>query len=262
MGISNGWLNVNACDAGVGLFAVAEGSADLMQAFSGTLDMGAWTFVDTFVEGGVEVVLGCWLENPFLLAGGIENVLAGVVSAWKTFSVYVDPQSFFGASLTSALIGLTVGYGIAGQSPSEALTTALRSGVVGGLFSVSAAFGFGAIGGLLACLAGRALARRHQMAADRLLTVDATSLGLLLEELEQGSPDFPAFLRSLEGRLLVVTARSLPEDQPALAQACLRLPCEPDGLVGCCRSLRADGKGLHLLTAPREELFPTDFSGL
>ncbi|MBC2596468.1 hypothetical protein H5P28_19540 [Ruficoccus amylovorans] len=73
MGISNGWLNVNACDAGVGLFAVAEGSADLMQAFSGTLDMGPWTFVDTFVEGGVEVVLGCWLENPFLLAGGIEK---------------------------------------------------------------------------------------------------------------------------------------------------------------------------------------------
>ncbi|MBC2594620.1 hypothetical protein H5P28_10150, partial [Ruficoccus amylovorans] len=186
---------------------------------------------------------------------------AGVVSAWKTFSVYVDPQSFFGASLTSALIGLTVGYGIAGQSPSEALTTALRSGVVGGLFSVSAAFGFGAIGGLLACLAGRALARRHQMAADRLLMVDATSLGLLLEELEQGSPDFPAFLRSLEGRLLVVTARSLPEDQPALEQACLRLPCEADGLVGSCRSLRADGKGLELPTTPRQDLFPTDSPG-
>jgi hypothetical protein len=252
IGISQGWLNVNACDAGVGLIAIAEGGADLMQALGGTLDMHVWTFFDTLVEGGIEILLACHLENPLLLVGGIENVLAGMVSAWKTFSVYVDPQSFFGASLTSALIGLMVGYGIAGQSPSAALMTALRSGVIGGLFSVSAGFGFGAIGGLLAFIAGQALARRQQLEEDKLLMVDRQSLQFLLAEIKRGPSDTTDLLHSMKHLLLSIEVSNLPIDpKTTLEQSCLRLHGDPVGLVTYPRTLRTDKKAITLKIGSR-----------
>jgi len=83
-GISKGWLCVNVMDTGIGILAVAEGSADLSAALAGNLDMSAATFFDTFVEGGVEVVLSTATLNPLLLTGGVENILAGMVSTWKT----------------------------------------------------------------------------------------------------------------------------------------------------------------------------------
>lgn len=207
LGISRGWLNVNICDAGVGIIAVAEGTDDLVQALNGTLVMDSSTFFDTFVEGGVEVALAVYMENPILLAGGIENILAGLVSAWDTVSVYVDPLLFFGSSFTSAAIGFVIGVGIAKQSLPEALDSALRSGVVGSLFSVSAAFGFGALSGLLSIAAGRALARHHLEAADVLLSADRRSLELFIEEVARGSHDFPEFLRSVESRLSSLDVR-------------------------------------------------------
>lgn len=204
LGISRGWLNVNICDAGVGIIAVAEGTPDLVQALNGTLVMDASTFFDTFVEGSIEVALAVYMENPILLAGGIENILAGLISAWDTVSVYVDPFVFFGSSFTSAVVGFTIGIGLAKQSLPEAVNSALRSGAVGALFTVSAAFGFGAISGLLAIAAGRALAQRQLEAEDLLLSVDRKSLDLFIEEAKRGSESFSEFLRSVESDLLSV----------------------------------------------------------
>ena len=67
--IGRGWLNVNICDAGMGIIAVAEGHSDLISALDGSMKMDAYTFFDTFVEGGIEVVVSIQLSNPIILGG-------------------------------------------------------------------------------------------------------------------------------------------------------------------------------------------------
>ena len=201
-GISRGWLNLNICDAGVGILAVAEASPDLLNAFDGNLVMDSSVFFDTFLEGGLEVALAVYTGNPILMLGGVQNILAGIVSTWDTISVYVDPFLFFGSSFTSALIGFVVGFGIAKQSLPDAIESALKSGTVGAFFSISAAFGFGAISGLLAITAGRHLAKRQCESASILLKVDRCSLNFLIEEITSGSPNFFTFFRNIECRLM------------------------------------------------------------
>ena len=80
VGISKGWLNVNICDTGIGVLAIAEGSSDLAAAIAGKLDMGVDAFFDTFVEGSIDFGwLRRYLEQLYLLRRSIGF-------SWRRFS--------------------------------------------------------------------------------------------------------------------------------------------------------------------------------
>jgi hypothetical protein len=187
-GIAKGWLQISLFDTGVGVFAFADGATNLIEALQGSLILDFGTACQTFGMGGVEIGFAVATQNPMLLAGGVQNVLAGLVSTWQTITVYVDPLDFLGAGATSALLGFAVAHGLAGESPTDAALTAVRSGAIGALFTVSSAFGFGALAGFVACQLGRTLALSHNRAASERLTVDRHSYELLIKELVAGNP--------------------------------------------------------------------------
>ena len=158
-GIKRGWMQLNICDTGVGILAISEGSMDLISAINGNMTMNAGSFFDTFIEGSIEVAIGWSTENLFLVSGGIENILAGIISTWNTYSVHINPLDFFGSSAISAILGSFVSYSIAKNELSDVILDAMRSGLVGALYSVSSAFGFGALAAYLAYNIGVSAAR-------------------------------------------------------------------------------------------------------
>ncbi|MZX02455.1 hypothetical protein GUA89_28100, partial [Escherichia coli] len=87
-----------------------EGYEDLISAISGDLPMNAEIFQDTFGEGSIELLTGISTSNPLLIGAGAENILAGFISAWKTYTCYIDPASFFSHSITAALLGSGISY--------------------------------------------------------------------------------------------------------------------------------------------------------
>lgn len=186
-GIHRGWMQVNICDTGIGVIAIAEGSNDLALALQGVLAMDHAAFFDTFVEGSIEVGFALLWKNPFLFAGGIENILAGIAASWNTLSVYVNPLDFFGAAGTSALIGFGLAHGLAGENLSDAGKDAIRSGSIGALYTLSPAFGFGALAGFAAYRLGGGLAKRHNEAMNTCLSIDEQAYRLLVEEICKGN---------------------------------------------------------------------------
>ena len=223
-GIHRGWLQVNLCDTGLGIIAISEGSSDLIQAFNGALLMSGSTFFDTFVEGGIEIGMAIVTQNPIMLAGGVENIAAGLVSVWHTVSTYVDPLVFFGSAGTSALIGFALSYGLAGQSLSKAAKDSIRSGTIGALFAVSPAFGFGALAGFVSYGMGSKLASLHNSESQALLKVDNNSYRLLLEELCAGNTDLTEFLNCSEPYIVLADAAfTLPTESLLLSTNTLTL---------------------------------------
>lgn len=220
-GIHKGWLNLNLCDAGAGVFSWAEGSADLAQALSGTLKMDWGTFFDTFAEGGLEVGVGITTQNPALVLGGIENVLAGVVATWNRLSIYVDPLEFFGAAGTSALIGFVLAYGLAGETLSEAVLDGIRSGTVGALYTLSPAFGYGALSGLAAYRLGSGLAKKHNESMHKCFSLNEEAYRLLVEEICNGNVPVRALVESASPRLKLL------ETPPTLSQLPLTFRVDP-----------------------------------
>ena len=186
-GIHRGWLQVSLFDGGVGVLAIAEGSTDLAQAIHGTLTMDWGVFFDTFVEGSIEIGLSLATQNPFLLAGGIENLLAGVVATWNELTVYIDPLDLFGSAGISALIGFSLAYGLAGENLSDAGKDTIRSGVIGGLFAISPAFAFGAMAGFASCRLGSELAKHHAKSMNACLSINEKTYQLLVDEICAGN---------------------------------------------------------------------------
>ncbi len=148
-GISKGWLNINIMDGGIGFLAIDEGHVDLLNALSGTLNMNTFNFFDTYVEGGVELLLAINFQNPFLLGGAIENIISGIISTIKTYTIYVNPLDFFGAGITSALIGGTFSYLISKGNKEyiNILKSSIKSASIGAMFKVFTPFAFGLIAG-------------------------------------------------------------------------------------------------------------------
>lgn len=206
-GIPKGFLNVHPADGCLGILTIAEGSSDLFQAIHGTLVMNADTFFDTFVEGGVEIALSMALKsactlsafNPaFALLGAAENIIAGIISAYQTFSIYIDPLTFFGSAGTSALIGFGLSYGLAKESLSDATLDGVRSGAVGAFFALSPAFGCGALAGFVSFKLGMKLAEKHNSTIRTLLTIDESVYALLLDEMCKGIIHLAEFLNRAE----------------------------------------------------------------
>ena len=250
--IHKGWLQVNLCETGVGIIAISEGSSDLVQAIHGTLLMSGATFFDTFGEGGIEIGLALVTKNPILLLGGIENVAAGVASVWHTVSIYVDPLVFFGSAGTSALIGFAFSYGLVGKSLSHAALDSIRSGTIGALFTLSPAFGFGALAGFVSYGLGRKLATIHNLQLQSLLTIDDNAYRLLLAELCKGNDNLTNFLNCTEPLITLVDAvTTLPTESTllnteilTLSDQCFHLSSQVKELSESSLQLQSDVKTL------------------
>jgi hypothetical protein len=183
------------------------------------------TFFDTFGEGAAEVWLSFATANPLLLAGGVENILAGIVATWNKITVYIDPLDFFGSSGISAIIGFGLAYGLAGENLSDAGLDSIRSGAVGALFSLSPAFGFGALAGFSAFRLGGKLAEIHNESKNIYFSIDRKSYNLLVEEICKGNPDVKVLLEhALPSRILPEQVKCLPEYSNILSDSCKILP--------------------------------------
>lgn len=202
-GIHRGWMNLSLFDSGISVLCIAEGSNDLSQAITGTLDMNWGTFFDTFVEGGVEIGFAVVTKNPFLLAAGAQNVLAGLVATWNELTVYVNPLDFFGAAGTSALLGFGLAYGVAKESLSDASMNGVRSGAVGSLFLLSPAFGYGAFAGFVAFKLGVSLAKTHNSSISEVYKINENAYQQLLEEMCQGNIYLTDFLARADTTIIL-----------------------------------------------------------
>lgn len=144
-----------------------EGYEDLISAISGDLPMNAEIFQDTFGEGSIELLTGISTSNPLLIGAGAENILAGFISAWKTYTCYIDPASFFSHSITAALLGSGISYILNRNVHKESLVssvmrTAGRSSLLGGFGAVSWYFSAGTSLGFLAMKLGEMMAINAQ----------------------------------------------------------------------------------------------------
>lgn len=209
-GIHRGWMQVNLCDTGLGLFAISEGADDLAQALQGALMMDWGTFFDTFVEGAIEISFSLVTQNPLLLAGGIENILAGMVASWNSLFMSIDLLEIFGAAGTSAIIGFILAYSLAGENLTEAIVNGLRYGTIGALYALSPAFGFGALGGFMAYQLGCLLAKRHGDSLRLCFSVDEQLYRLMLEEVCKGNLPVQEMLKQTNPSLV------LPYEEPSL----------------------------------------------
>ncbi|MBM4093900.1 MAG: hypothetical protein FJ276_31515 [Planctomycetes bacterium] len=240
-GIHRGWLQINLCDATVGILAIAEGSPDLLQAIHGTLEMSVATFFDTFVEGGIEVGIGMAMNNPLLLVGGIENVLAGIVATWNTFSIDVDPLVFLGSAATSALLGFGIARGLARSDLTAAALAAIRSGIVGALFATSPAFGFGALGGFIVHRLARALSEMHQSQQQAMLSMDEGAYNRLLDEMCAGNVHLHDFIERAAPQVTFLDRPPLlPEEARTMHTNTRTLACDMPCLESCYETILAD----------------------
>lgn len=138
------WNLTDVVNLGCGLLCIGEGATDLISAFSGKMEMNFTTFCDTFGEGAFQLAFGIPTGNGLAIAAGIENIFAGIVSAWKTYTIQIDLVPFFGATLTSTLLGfLTAKYLCKNEMP-EVIQKSVKSGMITALFQLSASFGYGA----------------------------------------------------------------------------------------------------------------------
>jgi len=206
LNVSEAWFCINISKAGISVLAVPEATMDLMQAAAGELLMNSvWTFLDTFGEGAVEIVLGYATHNPFLLAAGAGEMLAGmlaIVNAGKhaierATILIPDPFAFFGAGLFSAILGFAISGIVTGGDMVAATETSLRSGLIGALCALSLPCGMGAALGFAAYAYGQALARQGQ---DE--TYSGESLRSFMDEIVSEFPDIRDTLALAEKNLL------------------------------------------------------------
>lgn len=234
-GIPKAWMSLNISDAGFGFLAIADGHTTLLAAIQGQLSMDFGTALQTFGAGALELKLAMIATtNPVLMtAAGMQNILAGLVATWNTFSVYVAPMDLFGAAGMSALLGFGMAHGLVGENVSDATSDAIRSGTIGALYSVSTAFGYGALAGFVVCRLARALAKHHNTQSQDRLSVDSQAYRLLVETLCSGSTEF-------KGVLAATAPRWLPAKERALSDTPRTLPSAAKSLSANVRTLNAD----------------------
>lgn len=225
-GIPKAWMSLNISDAGFGFLAIADGHTTLMSAIQGHLTMDFGTALQTFGAGALELKLAMIAtSNPVLMtAAGVQNILAGLVATWNTFSIYVDPLDLFGAAGMSALLGFGMARSLVGEDAADATLDAIRSGTIGALYSVSTAFGYGALAGFTAYRLGSALAKQHNAHSQGRLSVDSQAYRLLVETLSSGSTDIRELLAATAPSWLLSEKRQLREKNYALSSEGKSLP--------------------------------------
>lgn len=189
-GLSPSWLNLNLGDTLLGTLALSESASDLSAAVAGGLPMDFTTFCDTFAEGTLEIGAGIWTTNPLLLFAGAENIMAGLVAAWKHFSWYVPPELFLGAASLSGGTGFIVSKFLLKENDIAALQNGVRSALTGGLFTISTAFGWGLIGVMIWAEVIRRVADKHKEEQEGVYHATEDQVASLRQALENLSPGF------------------------------------------------------------------------
>ena len=212
LGIGKGWLCVNMSDASVGILAIAESSSDLLQAFSGQLDMNVWTFFDTFVEGGVEIAIACHTENPMLLCAGIENVLAGIIATGKALEeylkpFYVDPVMFLGRTFCTGIIGFAISALILKKEADTSLLNAMKSGAVSALFVLSPTFAYGSMAAFAIIGFGEYLAKLNTESVNSCLYWDQAAVCAYMLSAETAFPGFADWYMMGQSKLTLDSKR-------------------------------------------------------
>lgn len=231
VGISNGWLQISLFDSSVGIFAIADSAVDIAQALQGSLILDAGTACQTFGTGTVEISLAFATQNPLLLAGGIQNILAGIVSSWKSFSIYVDPLELLGAAGTSALLGFGITRGLLGENTSDSVRDSIRSGAIGALFKISASFGFGALAGFIIHRLGTELSKAHNRITENQLFVDDRTYQLFFDTLCEGNLGLLDILKISDGVALQSSYESISNEISAHCSSRYQpLDCQPRSL--------------------------------
>ena len=204
LGVSPKWLNINLGDTLLGGLTLIEGSSDLSAALSGQMPMDFSSFCDTFGEGALEIGAGFYSHNPLLLAAGAENLIAGLAAAWKHFSWYVPPDLFLGSAALSGGTGIIISKFLLHQETPEALLNSCRSALAGGLFAVSAAFGWGLVGAMIWCEVIRRLAEKHTQSLDDFYRATEDQLNSLKATYSNLSPGFEKmYAQSCERKILI-----------------------------------------------------------
>ena len=244
IGIPNGWLQLSLFDSAVGILAVAGGTDSLIQALEGKLLMNFGTACQTFGLGGAELAIGVHTQNPLLVAGGIENVLAGLISTWNTYSVYVSPLDFLGAAGISALLGFGIAYTLADQDLGDSVKDAIQCGAVGALYSVSSAFGFGAFAGLVACRLCAALADHQDRASLARMSVDREAYQQLFEALQSRNSDVRHILERTAPLMLGESVSKLLDSGISIPHHPTHLSCDGQALADFGNSIRVESANL------------------
>ena len=231
-GIPKAWMSLNISDAGFGFLAIADGHSTLMAAIQGQLSMDFGTALQTFGAGALELKLAMIAtSNPLLMtAAGVQNILTGLVATWNTFSVYVDPLELFGAAGMSALLGFGMARGLVGEDMTDAMRDAIRSGAIGAMYSVSTAFGYGALAGFVVCRLAHALASHHNTQVQNRLSVDPRAYRLLIETLSSGNTEIKEFLKATRPLWLESERPGLLDTPRALPSIPRSLPFRMSGL--------------------------------
>lgn len=102
------WVLMNPVDLTIGVLALSDAVSDLFIAFSGQAEWGLQTAIFTFGTGSVEIAGGMAMQNPFLVASGVGEGVAGAVSAWS----YYNQPFLFGVPVTDILAGVGIGAGV------------------------------------------------------------------------------------------------------------------------------------------------------
>ena len=226
LGLSPSWLNLNLGDTVLGTLALSESMSDLSAAAAGGLPMDFSTFCDTFAEGALEVGTGIWSKNPLLLFAGAENIMAGLVAAWKHFTWYVPPELCLGAASLAGGTGFIVSKFLLKEDDITALRKSFRSALTGGLFTVSAAFGWGLIGVMIWAEVIRRAAEKNKKEQEGFYHATETQVASLQKTLENLSPGFAKMYRKSRTRESCRT--SSPRRLDMTLPQCVKLPGLPE----------------------------------
>ena len=164
VGIPKPYLCINAMDAAVGVFACSEGTLDIINICANNVRMSPEVFLDTFVEGSVELAGGAALKNPLLIASGFENLAAGVCSSCYTITHPIWYTGFWdvaGGGLAGGMTSFLISKFILKRDKRTCLINVAKSFSISSLFAVTTGFGIAGIIGMVATGYGEFLARKN-----------------------------------------------------------------------------------------------------
>jgi len=191
LGIPKGYLSLNLLDTGLGILSIADGTSNLFSAFSGNLEWGAGTFFNTYAKGGIEITLGISTENPLLILGGAENIIAGTKSLYDysetPYILGIPVQTMLTSLGTGFLFGSVISFLFSKGKPiperlKQSLTDGTKNGIFSGLFAVNPLLGFSAVATYAVINISKKLASYRGIAFNKLYHIDIELYLNLLEE--------------------------------------------------------------------------------
>lgn len=180
---------INLVDATAGILCLGEGTGDLVSALSGNMHMDFLTFLDTYVEGGIELTSGIVGHNPMLVVAGSENLAAGIIATWKEFTYRVDPFEFFCPAIISIIVGYAVSRTLGGKDQYESIINAGKSGLISGLYCVSPFFSLGTSLGFIFMELAKLEAKRDMDEENSLAEVSLSSFQTYLQSISKLDPN-------------------------------------------------------------------------